>query len=168
MIACRLAYLRRFNLRAFARKLGIEPRELPADRVRLRPPSSPRSTGAASLFVFPSLYEGAGLPILEAMTCGAPVAASGVSAMPELLGDMRATFDPADPADMARAIREALTDAALLDALRERSRRRVAFYTWERVAQLTLEGYRRAMEMPLDTSFARAADEVSRLLAPAG
>ena len=49
------------------------------------------------LFVFPSWYEGAGLPILEAMSCGAAVAASGTSSMPELLGDHRATFDPHDP-----------------------------------------------------------------------
>jgi Glycosyltransferase len=154
VIACNLAFLRRFNLRAFARKLGVEPRNFlltgfVADR------ELAALYRSCELFIFPSLYEGAGLPILEAMTCGAPVAASGVSAMPELLGDRRATFDPRDPADMARCIREVLEDAALLDSLRERSRRRVALYTWERVARLTLEGYERAMEMPLESAYPR-------------
>lgn len=149
VIACNLAFLRRFNLRAFARKLGIEPRNFlltgfVADR------ELAALYRACELFVFPSLYEGAGLPILEAMTCGAPVAASGVSAMPELLGDMRATFDPEDPADIARCIREILEDPALLDALRERSRQRAALYTWERVAKRTIEGYERALEMSLE------------------
>src|SRR5262249_20573285 len=111
---------------------------------------------SCELFVFPSLYEGAGLPILEAMTCGAPVAASGISAMPELLGDVRATFDPSDPADIARCISEVLDDPAMLDALRERSRKRAALYTWERVAQRTIEGYERAMRMPLDPAEAVA------------
>jgi len=149
VIACNLAFLRRFNLRAFARKLGIEPRNFlltgfVADR------ELAALYRAWELFVFPSLYEGAGLPILEAMTCGAPVAASGVSAMPELLGDMRATFDPEDPADIARCIREILEDPALLDALRERSHQRAALYTWERVAKRTIEGYERALEMSLE------------------
>jgi glycosyltransferase involved in cell wall biosynthesis len=162
VIACNLAHLRRFNLRAFARRLGIEPRNFLLtgfvdDRVLAALYRS------CELFVFPSLYEGAGLPILEAMTCGAAVAASGVSAMPELLGDRRATFDPKDPTDMARSIREVLEDPALLDALRERSRSRVGLYTWERVARRTLEGYERALEMPLEGTFARAAESVSRL-----
>jgi glycosyltransferase involved in cell wall biosynthesis len=146
VIACNLGYLRRIQLRAFARRLGIESRNLlltgfVGDRELA---ALYRSCG---LFIFPSLYEGAGLPILEAMTCDAPVAASGVSAMPELLGDRRATFDPEDPTDIARCIREVLDDPALLDSLRERSRARVAHFTWERVARRTLEGYERALEV---------------------
>src|SRR5262249_45539031 len=140
---------RRFSLRTFAERLGIESRNLvftgfvpDRDLAALY--------RSCDLFVFPSLYEGAGLPILEAMTCGAPVAASGTSAMPELLGDMRATFDPTDPADIARCIREVVDDPAMLETLRQRSRERVALYTWARVAKLTIEGYERAMRMPLD------------------
>ena len=148
VIACNLAHHLRFSLRVFARRLGIESRNL------LLTGFVPDRDLAAlyrscELFVFPSLYEGAGLPILEAMTCEAPVAASGTSAMPELLGDMEATFDPSDPADIARCIREVLETPGTLDSLRERSRRRVALYTWERVARRTLEGYERALEMPL-------------------
>ena len=148
VIVCNLAQHLRFSLRVFARRLGIESRNL-----LLTGFVSDRDLAAlyrsCELFVFPSLYEGAGLPILEAMTCEAPVAASGVSAMPELLGDREATFDPANPADIARCIREVIGDPATLESLRERSKRRVALYTWERVAKRTLEGYERALETPL-------------------
>jgi glycosyltransferase involved in cell wall biosynthesis len=148
VIACNLAQHLRFSLRVFARRLGIESRNL-----LLTGFVSDRDLAAlyrsCELFVFPSLYEGAGLPILEAMTCGAPVAASGTSAMPELLGDTEATFDPADPADIARCLREVLDRPEKLASLRERSRRRVELHTWERVARRTLEGYERALEMPL-------------------
>src|SRR4051812_6451955 len=149
VIACNLAHHLRFSLKIFARRLGIESRNLVLTGF-----VSDRDLAAlyrsCELFVFPSLYEGAGLPILEAMTCGAPVAASGTSAMPELLGDMEATFDPADPADIARCVRDVLETPGKLDKLRERSRRRVELYTWERVARRTLDGYERALEMPLD------------------
>jgi glycosyltransferase involved in cell wall biosynthesis len=151
VIACDLAYHRRLSLRAFAHGLGIESRNL-----LLTGFVTDRDLAAlyrsCELFIFPSLYEGAGLPILEAMTCGAPVAASARSAMPELLGDTEATFDPTDPADIARCVRQVLDSPAMLDALRERSRRRAALYTWERVAKRTIEGYERAMDFALDTA----------------
>jgi glycosyltransferase involved in cell wall biosynthesis len=154
VIACNLAQHLRFSLRIFAQGLGIESRNL-----LLTGFVSDRDLAAlyraCELFVFPSLYEGAGLPILEAMTCGAPVAASATSAMPELLGDTDATFDPADPADIARCIREVLDEPGKLDALRERSARRAAFYSWERVARRTLEGYHRALAIPLEGATAR-------------
>lgn len=147
VIACNLAHHLRFTLRILARRLGIESRNLVLTGF-----VSDRDLAAlyraCELFVFPSLYEGAGLPILEAMTCGAPVASSKTSAMPELLGDGEAIFDPSDPADIARCIREVIDDPAALERLRERSRRRVALYTWERVAKRTLDGYERALEMP--------------------
>jgi glycosyltransferase involved in cell wall biosynthesis len=148
VIVCNLVHHLRFTLWILARRLGIESRNL-----LLTGFVSDRDLAAlyrtCELFVFPSLFEGAGLPILEAMTCGAPVAASGTSAMPELLGDLDATFDPGNPCDIARCIREVIDDRAALERLRERSRRRVAHYTWERVARATLEGYERALEMPL-------------------
>jgi glycosyltransferase involved in cell wall biosynthesis len=147
VIACNLAHHLRFRLSILARRLGIESRNL-----LLTGFVTDRDLAAlyrsCKLFVFPSLYEGAGLPILEAMTCGAPVAASATSAMPELLGDPEATFDPANPTDIARCIREVIDDPEALGRLRERSRRRVALYTWERVAKLTLEGYERALQVP--------------------
>jgi glycosyltransferase involved in cell wall biosynthesis len=149
VIVCRLAYHRRLSLRAFALDLGIESRNLlftgfVPDR------ELAALYGACELFVFPSLYEGAGLPILEAMSCGAPVAASATSAMPEVLGDPAATFDPADPADIARCIRKVLASPALLDALRRSSREQAAAHTWERVAQRTVQAYERTLESPFE------------------
>jgi glycosyltransferase involved in cell wall biosynthesis len=149
VIVCKLAYHRRLSLRAFALDLGIESRNLlftgyVPDR------QLAALYRACELFVFPSLYEGAGLPILEAMSCGAPVAASGVSAMPELLGDPAATFDPADPPDIARSIREVLADPASLEGLRGSSREQAEAHSWERVAWRTVEGYERALEFPLE------------------
>jgi glycosyltransferase involved in cell wall biosynthesis len=148
VIVCKLPHHRRLSLRAFALDLGIESRNL------LLTGFVPDRDLAAlyrdcELFIFPSLYEGAGLPILEAMTCGAPVAASRASAMPEFLGDPAATFDPADPADIARCIREVLANPALLDALRESSQRETAVHTWRRVAERTIDGYERALSAPL-------------------
>ena len=145
VIACNLPLHRRISLRTFALDLGIESRNLVLtgfvpDR------ELAALYRACELFIFPSLYEGAGLPILEAMTCGAPVAASGTSAIPELLGDPAATFDPADPADIARCVREVLDSPAMLEALRKSSKEQAALHTWERVARRTIEGYERALE----------------------
>ncbi len=147
VIACELGIVRSLELKQFARELGIEANELVLtgfvpDRVLAALYRS------CELFIYPSLYEGAGLPVLEAMSCDAPVIASGVSSMPELLGDLEGTFDPADPGDIARSIREALEAEGRLDALRERSRRRAALYTWQRVAERMIDGYERAMELP--------------------
>ena len=64
----------------------------------------------AELVFFPSFYEGFGLPILEALRCGARVIASGVSSLPELIGDKRALFNPSDPDDMAHTVTTALED----------------------------------------------------------
>jgi glycosyltransferase involved in cell wall biosynthesis len=97
------------------------------------------------LFVFASFYEGSGLPILEAMTCGAPVVASSTSTSPEILGDLEGTFDPFDVADMARVLERALGDDEQLERLRARSERRARRFTWERVAEKTLEGYELAL-----------------------
>jgi glycosyltransferase involved in cell wall biosynthesis len=147
VIACRVSFLRRQDLKALARSLGVE-----RGQMVLAGYVSDHELAAlyrtCGLFIFPSLYEGAGLPILEAMSCGAPVAASGVSAMPELLGDMEATFDPADPADMARCLQAVFETEGELDSLRERSRRQVQIHTWKRVAEKTLEGYERALGFP--------------------
>jgi glycosyltransferase involved in cell wall biosynthesis len=144
VITCKISYLRRHELMELARGLGVERGQLllagyVADR------ELAALYRACGLFIFTSLYEGAGLPILEAMSCGAPVAASGVSSMPELLGDMEATFDPAHPADMARVIGEVLSAPGRLDALRERSRRQVEIHTWASVAEKTIAGYERSL-----------------------
>ncbi|MBV8954140.1 MAG: glycosyltransferase, partial [Solirubrobacterales bacterium] len=100
---------------------------------------------ACTLFVFPSFYEGFGLPMLEAMSCGAPVAASVTTTGPEVLGDLEATFDPHDPDSIAACLAAVLTSSEVLERLRARSRRRVSEFTWRRVAERSVEAYERAV-----------------------
>jgi len=82
----------------------------------------------AALFVFPSLAEGFGLPPLEAMACGAPVAASRAASLPEVLGDAALWFDPADPAALAETLVRALETPGLREELVEKGRRRAATF----------------------------------------
>jgi glycosyltransferase involved in cell wall biosynthesis len=86
----------------------------------------------ASALVFPSLYEGFGLPPLEAMACGCPVAASNAGSLPEVVGDAAILFDPRDPESIAAGILEALDRA---DELRQRGLSRAAGFTWDATAR---------------------------------
>ncbi len=99
----------------------------------------------AACFVFPSLYEGFGLPILEAMACGAPVACSNVSSMPEVASEAALLFDPVDPGDIANALAQLLTDETLRQRLSAAGRVRASMFTWERTAADTLQVYRRLL-----------------------
>ena len=103
---------------------------------------APLYSGATG-FVFPSLYEGFGLPVLEAMACGVPVACSNTSSLPEIVGNAAITFDPHNEADMAAAMRALLQDADLRQDLAEAGLRRAAHFTWRRAAEETLAAYRR-------------------------
>lgn len=102
---------------------------------------APLYSGATG-FIFPSLYEGFGLPVLEAMACGAPVACSGTSSLPEIVGNAAITFDPHNEADMAVAMRMLLVDADLRHDLSEAGRQRAAQFTWRRAAEETMAVYR--------------------------
>ena len=99
---------------------------------------------AADLFVYPSLNETFGLPILEAMACGCPVVTSDTSAMPETAGQAAVLADPKDPASIARAIVEAAGPDR--DRLRDLGLRRAGQFTWGATAAATLDVYREAAE----------------------
>jgi len=131
------------ELRALAHELGVEGRvHFPAwiseadleDLYRV-----------AACFVLPSFQEGFGLPVLEAMARGVPVACSDTSSLPEVAGDAALFFDPCEESQIAERIGRLLCDRALAKTLVERGYRRCALFTWGRTAELTLDSYRRAL-----------------------
>jgi glycosyltransferase involved in cell wall biosynthesis len=131
------------ELRALAAELGV------ADRVRL-PGWLPAEDleglyAAAVCVVFPSLYEGFGLPVLEAMARGVPVACSNRSSLPEVAGDAALLFDPEDVEAIGAAVERLLGDAKLRARLSEAGRERASGFTWRRTAELTAASYERAL-----------------------
>jgi glycosyltransferase involved in cell wall biosynthesis len=99
---------------------------------------------AADLFVMPSLYEGFGLPVAEAMACGAPVIVSNVSSLPEVAGDAGLCLDPNDVDAWAETMRRVLGDPALRANMRQQSLRQARLFSWERAARETLAVYHKA------------------------
>lgn len=97
--------------------------------------------GACDLFVFPSLYEGFGLPILEAMACGRAVACSNTSAMPEVANAAGILFDPSSVPDMARAMHDLLVDPELRLRMERRGLNRASHFSWDKTARKTLDIY---------------------------
>ena len=95
----------------------------------------------ASVFVFPSLYEGFGLPPLEAMASGTPVVTSNVSSLPEVVGDAAVLVDPYDVDSIVDGLRRVLTDPALAEDLRRRGRERAREFSWERSVARTRDLY---------------------------
>jgi glycosyltransferase involved in cell wall biosynthesis len=99
---------------------------------------------SAAAFVFPSRYEGFGLPPLEAMACGTPVVASNVSSLPEVVGDAAVLINPENVFDIARGIRDILLDDTLRAELIRRGRRQASRFSWERTAREVIEIYQEA------------------------
>ncbi|HSZ70449.1 MAG TPA: glycosyltransferase family 1 protein [Solirubrobacteraceae bacterium] len=99
----------------------------------------------ADAFLYPSLYEGFGLPVLEAMARGVPVACADASSLPEVAGDAALLFDPHSEERIAAAVECLLGDPALVERLRAKGLQRVRQFTWERTARLTLDSYARAL-----------------------
>jgi glycosyltransferase involved in cell wall biosynthesis len=95
----------------------------------------------AQLFVFPSLYEGFGLPILEAMASGIPVITSTTASMPEVAGDAAVLVDPRDPEAIAEAMARVLAEERLRQALIQKGLARARRFTWDTVAHDTLALY---------------------------
>jgi glycosyltransferase involved in cell wall biosynthesis len=110
------------------------------------PDELPLWYNVAELFVYPSLYEGFGLPPLEAMACGTPVIASNVSSLPEVVGKAGLTVDPMDSKGLAEAMNQVLGDEALRQSMRERGLARSSRFSWVKAARETVEVYRRALD----------------------
>ena len=120
----------RYKLHKYVRFFGFVPDRTLAVLYRL-----------ASVFVFPSLYEGFGLPPLEAMANGTPVITSNVSSLPEVVGDAALLVDPYEPEAIAAAMRRVLTEPALAADLRARGLDRAAAFSWERSVRRVREIY---------------------------
>jgi glycosyltransferase involved in cell wall biosynthesis len=131
------------ELRALAVELGIR------DDVRMPPWLSAADLEGlyreAAFAVFPSLYEGFGLPVLEAMARGVPVASSNRSSLPEVAGDAALLFDPESVEEIRDAMERLLHDSALAERLRAAGREQAARFTWAQAADLTVASYRRAL-----------------------
>jgi alpha-1,3-rhamnosyl/mannosyltransferase len=125
--------------RQTARRLGLDARflgEVPEDDLAAL-------YGGAGLFVLPSLAEGFGLPVLEAMACGTPVACAAAASLPEVAGEAAAYFDPRSTASMVGTLARVLADAPYRRELAEKGLARAKEFSWTRTAELTWEVYRR-------------------------
>jgi len=125
------------QLHKYVRFLGYLPEETLAVMYRL-----------AGVFVFPSLYEGFGLPPLEAMASGTPVVTSNVSSLPEVAGDAAVLVDPYLPQAIADGIHTVLTDETLRRSLRQKGLARAAQFSWEQSVRRVLDIYRDAAHSP--------------------
>lgn len=101
--------------------------------------------GGASVLAYPSLSEGFGLPVLEAMACGAPVVAARIGPIIEIAGDAALLVDPTEPGDIAQGLKRALEDSGLRADLAKRGPAQAAKFSWERTAAATLTAYTKAL-----------------------
>ncbi len=134
--------------RELATALGVN------DSVRFMGPVSgadlPLLVAAAKAFVFPSRYEGFGLPVLEAMASGVPVACSRAPGLSEVAGEVALTFDPDSVEEMTAVILRLATDDPLKQRLRQLGMARSAAFSWQETARLTLQAYQRLAASKID------------------
>src|SRR5439155_16990985 len=146
----RYAELRRavhqHQLHKYVRFFGHLPEETLAVMYRL-----------AGVFVFPSLYEGFGLPPLEAMASGTPVVTSNISSLPEVAGDAAVLVDPHFPQAIADGIHTVLTDESVRRTLRQKGLARAAQFSWEESVRRVLAIYRAAATAPSHSALRRAS-----------
>jgi glycosyltransferase involved in cell wall biosynthesis len=119
------------------------------DRIRylgyVKQDDLPALHSAAIAFAFPSLYEGFGLPVLEAMACGTPVLTSNIAATAEVAGDAALLVDPLSQDEIREGLRRLLTDGDLRAGLRRRGLERAPAFSWRRAADETHDVYQRVM-----------------------
>ena len=130
-----MEHIKRLGLESRVRQLGYVPDE-----------HLPGLFSACTAFVFPSHYEGFGLPPLEAMACGAPVIAASAAAVPEVVADAGLLVPPGKPAELAQAMAQVLARPELAAELRAKGARRAGEFSWQRAARQTLVIYREVLD----------------------
>lgn len=100
----------------------------------------------ARLLVFPSLFEGFGIPLVEAMACGCPVVCSGVTSIPEVIGDAGLLFDPQSPADIAEKVLMVWNSPEIRAGMKDKGFERAKLFNWDDTARKTLDVYRKTLE----------------------
>ncbi|MBI1911576.1 MAG: glycosyltransferase family 4 protein [Deltaproteobacteria bacterium] len=136
---------RRAELYNSVKELGLDGRVLfigPVPEEEL-----PALYSMARMFVFPSLYEGFGLPPLEAMACGTPVITSNTTSLPEVVGNAGITIDPLNTKELAESMESILSSSSLRQELKEKGLKRAAEFSWERTARETLKVYEEVMNL---------------------
>lgn len=128
-----------FNLGAHIEKYGIKSEVIYLGYVQQE--DMPLLYNAASFFVYPSLYEGFGLPVLEAMSCGKAVITSNVSSLPEVIGDNGLLIDPYNTEELSEAILCLIRDIPVREELGRRALTRSKTFSWDRMAQQTIKIY---------------------------
>lgn len=117
-----------------------------------------RLYGSCEMFIYPSFYEGFGIPILEAMACGRAVACSNTSAMPEVADSAALLFNPDSVPEMVRAMRDLLLDSELRARMERLGSHRAALFSWENTARMTLEAYHQVVNQhrPASKAYTKA------------
>jgi glycosyltransferase involved in cell wall biosynthesis len=105
---------------------------------------------AAKVFAYPSLYEGFGIPVLEALACGIPTLTSRLSSMPEVAGDAALLVDPTNVAELTLALDRLLSDGALREKLKQKALLQAAKFTWAKTAAMTLRAYESVLPVRLE------------------